>query len=267
MRMSDVDLVSPVFRDHPAGWQSPSDVVAGFTLAWALELKERMRLSPFAPFADGVRDRLPDRYRYDSLGKLIDLGPGASGADFGSNPVARLVTLCGAWELFELLNDGWRLRPNDFAQFGTTLAFVTGGTDRPSLYQDLSANLSKCLLAVRIRRAYSTEDELDLSEQWFVTGDEDLIFRDPRGHDSLLFHFGGEPIPLGLFAHEFLETVWSTARVFVERLGPDHVINLHRDRVDPLIDLLARGGEKGAEAQKSMNPIRFRYFNYWPGWT
>lgn len=93
MRMAEVDFSSPVFTDHPPGWQTPSDLVAGFTLAWALELKERMRLSPYAPFAEGVRDRLPADYRFDTLGRLMQLWPGASGADFGRHPLARLTTL------------------------------------------------------------------------------------------------------------------------------------------------------------------------------
>lgn len=268
MRMAEVDFSSPVFTDHPPGWQTPSDLVAGFTLAWALELKERMRLSPFAPFAEGVRDRLPAEYRFDTLGRLMQLWPGASGADFGRHPLARLTTLCGAWQLFELMNRTWRIQPNDFTQFSNVLAFVTGGRERPSLYQDLSANLSKCLMAVRVRRAYSQEDELDLSEEWFLTGNDELTFQDARGNDSLLFHFTGmNQVPLGLFAHEFVETVWSTARVTVDQLGPDGVIALHSNRLDSLSDLLKRGGEKATKAEQEMSPIQFRWFNYWPGWA
>lgn len=268
MRMAEVDFASPVFADHPPGWQTPSDLVAGFTLAWALELKERMRLSPFAPFTEGVLDRLPAEYRFDTLGRLIQLWPGASGADFGRHPIARLTTLCGAWQLFELMNRTWRIQPNDFTQFSNVLAFVTGGRERPSLYRDLSANLSKCLMAVRVRRACSQEDELDLSEEWFLTGNDELTFQDARGTDSLLFHFTGMvEVPIGLFAHEFVETVWSTARVTVDQLGPDGVIALHGNRLDSLSDLLKRGGEKATKAEQEMSPIQFRSFNYWPGWA
>lgn len=268
MRMAEVDFSLPVFTDHPPGWQTPSDLVAGFTLAWALELKERLRLSPFAPFGEGVRDQLPAEYRFDTLGRLIQLWPGASGADFGRSPVIRLTTLCGAWQLFDLMNQSWRIEPHDFAQFGNVLAFVTGGIERPSLYRDLSANLSKCLLAVRVRRAFSEEDELDLTEEWFLTGNHDLTFEDDRGNDSLLFHFTGmNQVPLGLFNHEFAETVWSTARVTVEQIGPDRVIALHSNRIDSLLDLLARGGEKATKAQQEMSWIQFRSFDIWPGWN
>jgi len=225
-------------------------------------------MSPHAPFADDVRNRLPVQYRFDTLGKLIELHPGASGQAFGRSPVIRLTTLCGAWQLFDLMKPSWRIQPNDFGQFSNVLAFVTGGRERPSLYQDLSANLSKCLLAVRVRRAFSQEDELDLTEEWFVTGNDELTFEDARGNDSLLFHFGAmNTVPLALFAHEFVETVWSTARVTVDRLGPDRVIALHRDRLESLTDLLVRGGEKALKAQQELTPMQFRWFNHWPGWS
>ncbi|TFD76551.1 hypothetical protein E3T54_10245 [Cryobacterium sp. Sr8] len=239
--MNDVDLSAIAFPHHPAGWRSPSDLVAGFTLAWALELRERTRLSPFAPFANGVRDQLPAQYRFDTLGKLITLSPGATGTMFGRNSIARLTALCGAWQLFEELNRSWHLRSGDFGQFADTLAYVTGGNDRPSLYRDLSADLSKCLLAIRLRRASSQHDQLDLAEEWFITGDEDLTFEDSRGTVSLLFHFSNlNQVPVGLFSHSFVETVWSTARVTVDRLGPDRVVEMHREGCVPVSGVVSR---------------------------
>lgn len=268
MEMADMDFGSPVFVDHPIGWQTPSDLVAGFTLAWALELKERMRLSPNAPSAPGVIELLPARYRYDTLGKLIELPPGATGATFGRNPLVRLTTLCGAWQLFDLMNEGWKIRPNDFDQFANLLSYVTGGSERPSLYQDESADISKCLVAVRIRRASMRTDELDLAEQWFVNGNGDLTFKDSRGNDSLQFHFSGmNTVPLALFSHQFVSAIWSTARVTVNQLSPDRVIDLHSDRVDSLTELLDRGGEKARRAERELSPMQFRYFDNWPGWV
>jgi hypothetical protein len=266
--MSEVDFSSPIFLDHPIGWQSPADLVAGFTLAWALELRERLRLSPHNPSAPGVMERLPARYRYDTLGRLIELEPGASGRRFGSHPVVRLTTLCGAWQLFDLMNESWQLRPQDYNQFADVLSYVTGGVERPSLYGSESADISKCLLAVRVRRASTATDELDLAEQWFVTGDEDLTFRDARGNDSLQFHFTGMNIvPLALFSHQFVAAIWSTARVTVDRLGPDRVIARHSDRTEFLTDLLERGGEKARQAEQTLNPMQFRFFDNWPGWV
>lgn len=266
--MTEVNFSSPVFTDHPTGWQTPSDLVGGFTLAWALELKERMRLSPHAPFAPGVMERLPARYRFDTLGRLIDLGPGASGTTFGRSPVVRLTTLCGAWQLFDLMNQSWRIRPNDFDQLASLLSFVTGGPERPSLYQDESADISKCLLAVRVRRATMQMDELDLAEQWFLTGDDELTFNDERGNDSLLFHFSGmNTVPLALFSHQFVSAIWSTARVTVNQLGPDRVVALQSNRVDSLTDLLERGGEKALMAEQELTPMQFRWFDNWPGWS
>lgn len=268
MKMNEVNFSSPVFADHPTGWKTPSDLVAGFTLAWALELKERMRLSPHAPFAPGVTDQLPARYRFDTLGRLIDLGPGATGATFGQNPVARLTTLCGAWQLFDLMKQSWKIRPRDFDQFATLLSFVTGGSERPSLFQGESANISKCLLAVRVRRESMQMDELDLTEQWFLTGDDELTFNDERGNDSLLFHFSGmETVPLALFSHAFVAAIWSTARVTVSRVGPDRVVAMHSNRVDSLTDLLERGGEKALRASQELTAMQFRWFDNWPGWS
>lgn len=269
MRMETVEFSAPVFEDHPPGWQRPTDIVEGFNLAWALELKERMRVSPFAPFAEGVRDLLPDAYKFDTLGRLMHLWPGATGSDFGESPLIRLTTLCGTWQLFDLMNQAWRIAPFDYARYAEVLAFVTGGSERPSLYKDLSANLSKCLLAVRLRREFTQQDELDLSEEWFLTGDQEHTFKDSRGNDSLLFHFNNfQSIPLGLFEHEFVETVWATARVTVDRLGPDRVIMLHKDRLDSLLDLLERGAQKAKTAQHQMSPRQFRFlFDFWPGWA
>ena len=141
MRTWDVDFSTPIFLDHPPGWQSPSDVFANFTLAWALELRERMRLSPYSPFAQGVRDQLPIEYRFDTLGEFIT-------SNAPTSALGRLTTLCGAWQLFDLMNRSWQIREDDFSQYSDLLAFVTGGSDRPSLFGDLSGNLSRCLLAV-----------------------------------------------------------------------------------------------------------------------
>ena len=74
-------------------------------------------------------------------------------------------------------------------------------------------------------------------------------------------------VPLALFSHEFVETVWSTARVTVDQLGPNRVIALYGNRVDSLTDLLTRGGEKALAAQREMTPMQFRWFDYWPGWA
>lgn len=266
--MSEVDFSSPIFLGHPIGWQSPADLVAGFTLAWALELRERLWLSPHDPEAPGVTNRLSARYRFDTLGRLIMLGPGANGWHFGSFPVVRLTTLCGAWQLFDLMNESWQLRPHDHYQFGDVLSYVTGGLDRPSLFGERIADISKCLLAVRARRVMHATDELDPAEQWFVTGDKDLTFRDERGHDELLFHFHNlGVVPVELYTDQFVNAIWSTAQVTVDRLGPDRVIARHSDRIEFLTDLLERGGEKARQAEQTLNPMQFHFFNYWPGWV
>lgn len=284
MRVEDVSFSTPVFLDHPPGWQSPSDVFASFTLAWALEVRERMRLSPHAPFAQGVRDRLPRQYRFDTLGELItSSGP--------TSAIGRLTTLCGAWQLFDLMNQKWQIREDDFHQYSELLAFVTGRSDRPSLFRDLGGNLSRCLLAVRVRRAFSDRDELDQSEEWFVTGDPRLVSGDllnksinfnfhPTAQDragrndspvmSLMLMHGPISVPVytafdNPFDNEFPMSIWSMARVTVDEVGPDRIIALHGDRLESLSDLLIRGGEKALRAQQEMSPRDFQRFNFWPG--
>ena len=83
-----------------------------------------------------------------------------------------------------------------------------------------------------------------------------------------MFQFTGfNVVPVGLLAHEFAESVWSTARVTVDQLGPDRAIALHRDRIGSLDDLLTGGGQRALDAQRSMSWIEFAAFNYWPGWS
>ena len=45
------------------------------------------------------------------------------------------------------------------------------------------------------------------------------------------------------------------------------VIALHSNRIESLLDLLGRGGEKATKAEQEMSPIQFRWFDYWPGWA
>lgn len=268
MQMTDVDLDAPLFDSHPAGWQSPNEIASGFALAWALELRERQRLTPQYPEADWVQEHLPARFRYDTLGQLIRLWPGTDAATFRNAPVVRLTALAGTWTLFDILNREWQIRPDDFHQFAGLLAYVTGDRSRPSLYGDLRADISKCLLAVRVRRAAQGLEELDLTEQWFVNGDEELTFDDQQGNTSLLFHFDNSTtIPLAIFAHAFPESIWSTARVTVDRLGPENVISENRGRVDSLIELLERGAAAAERAKQEMPRIRWQQYNYWPGWS
>lgn len=98
-----------------------------------------------------------------------------------------------------------------------------------------------------------------------MTGDEDLSFEDQRGNTSLLFHFANlTQIPLAVFPHSFVETIWSTARLTVRELDPERVIAANSDRIDSLMDVLERGAAKAAEAEREMHPLNFGI--YWPGW-
>ncbi|WP_417512501.1 hypothetical protein [Microbacterium sp.] len=267
MQMTEVALEDPVFSSHPLGWRSPAEVASGFALAWALELVERQRLAPGSPESDWAHELLPPRFRYDTLGQLIRLPVSANASTYRRNSIVRLTALAGTWNLFDILNRSWRIEANNSRQFGDLLAYVTGNTDRPSLFGGLSADISKCLLAIRVRRGFQGLEELDLAEQWFVTGDEDLTFQDHRDNTALLFHFTATtPIPLALFSHTFTQTIWSSARLTVKQLGPERVIAENKDRVDLLLDLLQRGAANAERARREMSRPGWLEFNHWPGW-
>lgn len=265
MQMHEVDLSFPVFESHPPGWRSPAELASGFALAWALEMVERERLAPPGKAAEFPGKYLPDRFQWDSLGQLVKLDSPARAIDFKHAPHVRLTALAGTWNLFDILNRRWQIREGDMMQFSELLAYVTADTTRLSLYGRLEASISKCLLAVRLRRAYQGQQSLDLSEQWFITGDEDLTVPDWSGAPQLLFRFGGE-VPLTILAQDVVTTIWATARLTVDRLGPRRVIYDNQDRVEALLDILDRGAARAVQARQEMTQLEWMGFNYWPGW-
>jgi len=152
------------------------------------------------------------------------------------------------------------------------LEYVTGGTERPSVYNDLSASYAKCLLAVRLRRRmyplHEESQELDLSEKWFLTGDDELTYPH-QGYRALQFHFSryGGPGPIIVTPKQFVESIWANARVVVELLGAPAVLATHADKVEKVRDLLERGGARAA-AGAGLPPSQQTWLtNGWPGWT
>ena len=259
MLMSEVDFTIPSFPENPEGWQTANDLADGFLLAWALEVRERTRIDPSNPFGSHVLKQLPPAFRYDTLGQLIPM-PLSAGAQ-GLTMPGRLTTLCIVWRLFDKFNQQWQLRPRDYVQFGNVLAFVTGGTDRRSLFGDLSADMAKCLLSDQVSRAHDENQTLSQGEEWFAKGDRQFLI----DGEVIPFMIAGNLIRLYAVPENFVQSVWAAARVLVEKNSPDYYISKSGRQIPTLLDVLERGAVL-AEKRKLLPPVQAWEFELWPGW-
>lgn len=259
MEMGEVDFSRSIFRENPEGWTSANDLANGFLLAWALEVRARRRIDPSNPFGSHVLELLPPAFRYDTLGQLIQM-PRFTSVPGLSMP-GRLTTLCIVWRLFDEFNQQWQLRPRDYVQFGNVLAFVTGGTERRSLFGDLSADMAKCLLSDRVSRAHDSNQALSQGEEWFATGDREFLI----DGEVLPFVIGGNLIRLYAVPENFVQSVWAAARVLVEKNSPEHYISTLGHQLPTLLDVLERGAVL-AEQRKLLPPVQAWEFDPWPGW-
>lgn len=266
MKADEVDFGSTIFHENPEGWQSPRDLAEGYLVAWALELRERRRLAPSEPFAPYVFAQLPPEFRFDTFGELVRVAPGAPASAVGENTRARLVTLDLAWRLFDDLNYDLRLRQGDREQYAEVLSYVTGGTDRDSLFRDLSADWAKCLVADRVQRAYEGTDILTSGEEWFATGNAHLVGNHPQGSEAIPFLIGGHMIPMIPLDDGFALSAWAAARVLVERNSEEAYLAHYGHRIPTVLDVLERGAKLG-EQRKTLPPAQAWRFDVWPGWT
>lgn len=247
MKASDIDLKAPVFGDHPNSWRSPDDLADAFVLAWSLESVERAKIDLGNPYSASVNLALPPRFRFDTLGLLIQQMP----TDTSSSAThrGRLTCLALIWRLFEQLNQEWRLQAGDFGQYSLALAQATRGFHEPGgVFSGLSGDFARCLLSDRIHRASSGSLELTRAETWFVTGRQDLLAAGPV--DGVPFTIAGTYIPVPLTWDAFALSVWSTARVLVQRNSAEHYIAKYADRVSMLLDILDDGAERIAAYQR-----------------
>lgn len=266
MRIDDVDFESQLFPGHPAGWRSPADLAEGFLVAWSLEVRERRRIAPYDPFASHVFAQLPPAFRFDTLGELVRVKPGTPASAVGRNRRALLTTLLLAWRVFDDLDSNFRLRQGDQALYANLLSFVTGGTERESLFRDLSADWAKCLLADRLQRAYEGTEALTSGEEWFATGDVELVGYHPRGAEAIPFLIGGNLVPMIPVDDGFVLSAWAAVRVLVEQNSEEFYLAKYNHRVPMVIDLLERGAKRG-ELRKMLPPAQAWGFDPWPGWT
>lgn len=255
-----------MFEEHPEGWRSPEDLAEGFLLAWSLELVARRQLDPRDPFGPGVTSRLPESLRNDTFGQLVRPPVWAQiTSTHASIARARLTTLCIAWLLFDELNNVWHLEPGDFNQYAQALSLATGGTDRRSVFRDLSAEAAKCLLSDRIARTSSGATDLTIGETWFVTGDAKLL-TDQWGHAAIPFVVGGSPISLIGENDLFRTSVWSCARVLVDMKSPDFYISKFKHRRSTIETILESGSRRFARARELPHHQALGV-DIWPGWS
>lgn len=266
VRIDEVGFESQLFPEHPAGWRSPADLAEGFLVAWSLEVRERRRIAPYDPFASYVFPQLPPAFRFDTFGELVRVTPGAPASAVGDNQRARLTTLLLVWKLFDDLNSSFRLRQGDRTLYANLLSFVTGGTERDSVFRDLSADWAKCLLSDRVQRAYEGTDVLTSGEEWFATGDVELVGNHPRGPEAIPFLIGGNLVPMIPVDDGFVLSAWAAVRVLVERNSEEFYLAKYSHRVPMVIDILERGARLG-EQRKLLPPAQAWGFDPWPGWT
>lgn len=257
----EVNFSVEMFPRHPMGWRSPADLADGFVLAWALEEKERRRLDPMNPYGAYATSQLPHRFRWDTLGQLLRLRPGAS--DASSTSLGRLTSLCMAWRLFDQLNSQWRLSPGDFDKYSAALAFVTAASyESRALFQGQDGNVARCLLSDRVTRAHGGTSILTESEEWFVNGEPTFLEGGSYGFWSIPFAIGGQYVKVPMTSDEFSNSVWSMARVLVQLNTSDYYIAEFNSRTDMLLRIL----EKGA-SHVDRSPDRQGWvFQSWPGW-
>jgi hypothetical protein len=265
VRIDDVDFESQLFPEHPAGWRSPADLAEGFLVAWSLEVRERRRIAPHDPFASYVVAQLPPAFRFDTFGELVRVTPGAPASAVGDNQRARLTTLFLVWRLFDDLNSNFRLRQGDSTLYAKLLSFVTGGTERDSVFRDLSADWAKCLLSDRVQHAYEGTDLLTSGEEWFATGDVELVGNHPGGPEAIPFLIAGNVVPMIPLDDGFVLSVWAAVRVLVEQNSEEFYLVKYSHRIPIIIDILERGAKLG-ELRKSLPPAQAWGFDPWPGW-
>lgn len=247
MKAADIDLTAPVFGDHPKSWRSPDDLADAFVLAWSLESVKRAMIDPRDPYSANVNRFLPARFRFDTLGLLIQQVPTDTSAS--ATHRGRLTCLALVWRLFEQLNQEWRLQVGDFGRYSLALAQATRGFHEPGgIFSGLNGNFARGLLSDRIQRASSGSSELTRAETWFATGRQDLLATGLV--EGVPFTIGGRSIPVPLTWDEFVLSVWSTARVLVQRNTAEHYIAKYADRTSTLLDMLDDGAEKIAAYQR-----------------
>lgn len=266
MRIDEVDFESHLFPEHPARWQSPADLAEGFLVAWSLEVRERRRIAPYDPFASYVFAQLPPAFRFDTFGELVRVTPGAPASAVGDNQRARLTTLLLVWKLFDDLNSSFQLQRGNRTLYANLVSFVTGGTERDSVFRDLNADWAKCLLSDRVQRTFEGTDILTSGEEWFATGDVDLVVSHPRGPEAIPFYIGDNIVPMVPVDDGFVQSVWAAVRVLVERNSEEFYLSKYSHRVPTVIDILERGAKLG-ELRKLLPPAQAWGFDPWPGWT
>lgn len=252
---SDVDLRANIYPEFPAGWNSATDLMEGFLLAAALELRARQQLLPSDPWADEVFSHLPARYRYDPFGQLLSNGP-YSDSDRNQVPVSldptinyllherratsgerigRLPLLAVVWQFTtQVLEEYEHLRRGDrSAGYSEALRRLGGRA---------LGQYGTALFMAAFEREWFAEDSTQLSpaESAFLAA-EDL-----RVGSGILSPHGSA----------YAKSIWLTSFRLIERRSPEYYISLLEHRQGVVDNILDRGANLGIMGATSI----------WPGW-
>ena len=217
-----------VHQSFPAGWQTDQDFSEAFLVIAALELQARRQINSYDPFADQVFRQLPDSFRYDPFQSLVA----------SRERIARLPLLDLVWrfadENISDLRSQYSSIPEAYRMGLSRLNGVVLGPYGASLFQ----------AAFERRLYFGPDSELTPTEDVFSQGDP-IYGANGRGvlnADGLLF----------------MESIWPTAFRLIERRSPEYYLDSYAHRVEPVLDILERGAQRGLAGHNK--------WDQWPGW-
>ena len=237
---SEVDLMEVIYPEFPAGWNSASDLMEGFLLAAALELRLRNQLSPGNPWAAGLTEHLPPRFRYDTLGQLLRFGPDGNRPHDGER-IGRLPLLAIVWQFTDqALHETQHIRLDSPGHVGHDAALskfngLTLGKYGTALFK-----------AAFHREWFSDDSSLSTVESAFVNG--------------MTLELGSAGPTPGRRLHPdgsmYSDSIWQTGFRLVERRTPEFYIRNLQHRQTTVLEILDRGAALA---------LAGKVFT-WPGW-
>lgn len=257
MRAKEVRFDEVTFADIPLGWQRPSDLIEGFLLVAAMEMEERRRISPAAPFDKSVHPLLADRFRYDpfagllAFGGLTDEKTSRPITDGGAGPaeakramargeyLSRLPLLQLVWMYIDVVRE--QVGGMDFMGVLQHLEGVTLGKEGTILF------------VTGLDRQMHRGDELTPTELSFIEGR-------PISMPDYLHRLMGPtsgPSPIAPSGSLRVNDIWNVCFRLIENSDASTFIQEFSDRADAVQDILDRGAALGRAGAR----------NLWPGWS
>lgn len=252
----DVDLLGNIYPEFPPGWNSATDLMEGFVLAAALEVRARQQMSPQDPWAAGLTERLPNRFRYDTFGSLLRWGPysdddwnrGAVSLDPTVNYLHHERKLNAGERIgrLPLLAVVWQFTADVFAetQHLRTRNRTAGFYEALNRFDGVSLGRhGTALFMAAFQRAWLADGPSELSGT-----EKAFLAAEPLRSGMAVLH------PLGA---SYSDSIWQTAFRMVERQTPDYYVQRLQRRQGVVLDVLTRGSELAVKGHRSV----------WPGWS